>query len=274
MNKLKFIWILLLGLQLTLTAQVTDVVQGVIRVKKPIGPTSMTANGPACGGVLGKDSINRKDSVAKEKPLKPIVPYVKIEYSLFLCNVKKAQTIRYVEGIPYRDEIPVFDSLVYGHQLKRVFPKKTTTMGKYFSNGIDYKYAGKDSNAVDTMHVGLWIDKNGTIKWAEADTVFTGGMPEQMEDELYAKVQVLLSQKWGNGGGYKTTKRFLKPSQFVGESYYCEMFIIVSGKPLTKEQQTNGSHYAPFDFPLNSPPIDEKQRDSMEENVSPRRKQK
>jgi hypothetical protein len=48
------------------------------------------------------------------------------------------------------------------------------------------------------------------------------------------------------------------------ESYYCEVFVIVSSYPLTQEQKI--TRYAAFDYPLNSPPVDGQQKASMEKN--------
>jgi hypothetical protein len=68
-----------------------------------------------------------------------------------------------------------------------------------------------------------------------------------------------------------TPKKFLRRQKRMAENYYCVLYIISSAKPLTTEQKSTGSRYAPFDIPLNSPPGDEQQKDFIEGNkVTPK----
>ncbi len=194
-----------------------------------------------------------------------LTPYVKVEYNLYLANVKTAETIvTGKDGFPYRKSVPVYDSLRYPENLERMYPKQAVLLSKFYAENMLYTYPSADTTRIDTMLVGLWIGKNGKIRYIDPDTTYTGDMPELLVAELYAISMSL--EEWGSGGGYKTPKKFLKPSQPVGESYYCEVYIIVSTAPLTEEQRNTGAAWAPFDFPLNSPPMDERQRDFLLRN--------
>jgi hypothetical protein len=237
---------------------IPTIAQGVIRVKKPLPIKDLSPQ----SDYVAVDSLLHRPHPPREKPKdkKKIIPYVKVDYKLYLSNVKRVDIIRYVNNVPYRDKVPVFDSMRYPENLERVYPQQTVTLSKTFSSRLDQPvYFEKDSDMVDTMYVGLWIGEDGKIKWAEADTMLAGDMPKEVMSEIaFAATHI---REWGYGGGFKTPKKFLKPSKFVPESYYCELFVIVSAHPLTSEQKTKSLHMALFDYPLNCPASDEKQRE-------------
>jgi hypothetical protein len=92
-------------------------------------------------------------------------------------------------------------------------------------------------------------------------------MPDQVVNELTRASQLLTGLVWGERGGYyQGRKKMFRPATLVLESYYCEVFVIVSSYPLTQEQKI--AHYAAFDYPLNSPPTDEQQKASKEKNTA------
>lgn len=267
MNRLTFILVAILAFSVSAFAQpsakdTTEITEGVIVVKKQIQKTS-PPNGGGSTGSLPNDFHDRYIIT----PPAQIVPFVKVEYSLFLSSVKEVPVIREANGQEFRDKVPVFDSAVYKRQqVQPVYPQKTSSLARYFSENITYKYKPSDSLRSDTLVVGLWITSTGKVKWAEADTTYANAMPRELMIELARSANGLREWGWGKGGGFNTKRRFLKPSQFVSESYYCELYVILSGKPLTVEQKTTGVKYAPFDIPLNSPPSDVEHRNSLEKN--------
>jgi hypothetical protein len=194
-----------------------------------------------------------------------LTPFVKVEYNLYLADMNTVEIlVPGPDNYPRRKRVPVYDSLKYPYTLERMYPGKAVLLSKFYAENMLYTYPSADTMRIDTMVVGLWIAKNGKVSHVDPDTTYTGGMPELMVSELYAISMNL--EEWGSGGGYKTPKKFLKPSQPVGEGYYCEMYIIVSSAPLTEEQRNTGAAWSPFDFPLNSPPMDERQRDFLLRN--------
>ncbi|GAB4140613.1 MAG: hypothetical protein Fur0041_15800 [Bacteroidia bacterium] len=214
-------------------------------------------------------SMKGQDTLSADVPQgvivvkKPVIqPFVKVGYSLYLSSVTlvdvEVPANNGVDGAVEMDRVPVFDSGAYSQKWERVYPQKQIHLSKHFSDKLHYNYAPSDTPRIDTMVVGLWITKSGKIKWKAVDTVLSDDMPPALEDQLYAAVK-LLPEVWGQGGGFNTPRRFLKPSRFYGESYYCEMFVIVSTFPLTQVQQNTGVLAAPFDTPLNSPPSDKQQ---------------
>lgn len=219
----------------------------------------------------GSDSVEIPQGVIYVR--KPhIRPFVKVDYKLYLCRVDPNGLRR---EIPVTDRntgftdiqietVPLFDSAFYSKKLERTYPQKSYLFSKYFVENLKYQYQASDTPRVDTMVIGMWIDKSGKIKRAMPDTEYTGNMPRKLVTEL-AGVSMRMTD-WGEKGGYKTKKKFLRPSQLVIENYYCEFFVIVSSYPVTNEQKKSGTAYALFDYPLNSPPTDEQQRQSMEKN--------
>lgn len=264
MKRFAFILIGLLAVSVCSFAQpnpkdTAEVIEGVIVVKKQT-KTSFTdsSGGSSMGNHLHAPRVNQPA---------PVTPFVKVEYSLFLSSVKEVPIIREANGQEFRDKVPVFDSLVYTRQeVEPVYPQKASSLARYFSENISYKYKASDSLRSDTMIVGLWITSTGKIKWAEADTAFAYGMPKELKTELDRAANGLREWGWGKGGGFNTKRRFLRPSEFRAESFYCELYVIVSAQPLTVEQKTTKVHFAPFDIPLNSPPSDVEHRNSIEKN--------
>ena len=197
-----------------------------------------------------------------------IAPYVKVEYVLNLAHVRQVEVLVPVgkNMPPERTTIPQFDSTLFPYSLHRVYPQKTTALSRYYSTNIDFNYAPSDTPRADTMYVDLWIDKNGKIRYAAPDTFHTGKMPHELMLQVASISQSLYGQEWGKGGGYSTPKKFMQPSEFTPESYHCELRVIVSSYPMTVEQKRTGAKFAPFDFPLNSPPLDGQQEQFMEMN--------
>lgn len=197
-----------------------------------------------------------------------IIPYVKVDYKLYLAHVKMVKVEVPVDnGLQGNVEIdnqPVFDSNAYSKKLKRDYPVASDPLSKYFVSNMQYQYQSNDTPRVDTMVIGFWIDTRGRIKRALPDTEYVGNMPSALVTEL-AKTSWTISN-YGAAGGYYTPKKFLRPSKLTYESYYCEAYVIVSSYPLTVEQHENGTAYAPFDFPLNCPAIDPEQKKSLEKN--------
>jgi hypothetical protein len=200
------------------------------------------------------------------KVRKPVIrPYFKCEYYLTLADVREVEVeVTGPDGYPARDKLPVFDSTRYSQTFERIFPQKENHFSRQLVDTIDFCYSFEDTASIDTMFVEMWIGSNGKVRWKDADTVYAGQMPAALRSELYRYVMSITD--WGKGGGYKEPKKFMRKQRRAGESYYCQLFIIASAKPLTAEQRHTGARYAPFDIPLNSPPGDEQQRDFIEGN--------
>ncbi|HEU4718601.1 MAG TPA: hypothetical protein VFU15_12240 [Bacteroidia bacterium] len=200
---------------------------------------------------------------------KPAIhPYIMIEYSLYLSDVKKTYILvpdPFDSAYMARKMVPVFDSSRYTDAEKRVYPQKKESIARYYAESLAYRYLPSDTPMVDTMYVDMWIDNRGKIKWVSPDTNYTGAMPEELKKEL-AWISLSLND-WGTGGGYMTPKKLFHPPQYVPGNYYCEMKIIVSSGPVTAAQKTSGATYAPFDIPLNSPATDEQMDDFIMQNT-------
>lgn len=222
-----------------------------------------------CTVVSAQDTTVRAGVIRVKKPV--LKPYVKVEYELTLAHVTRVPVeVPVNNGIPgYREIIrmPVYDSALYPENLERVYPSKNLTLSRYFSQRLDFMYAAQDTNSVDTMYLGVWINRSGKISYVDPDTAGADSMPPALKEQLSSIALSLEGQTWGKGGGYKTEKHFMKPSEFVGESYYCKIRIIVSGAPLTVDQRISGSRPAPFDIPLNSPPSDSTHAEFVRRNT-------
>lgn len=110
----------------------------------------------------------------------------------------------------------------------------------------------------------MWISHNGKLRWKDPDTSYYGGMPRELALRIY--LSMMKTEEWGTGGGYLTPKKFMRKQKRLAGDYYCMMYVIASAKPLTAEQKSTDSHYAPFDIPLNTPPENEQQRDFLKNN--------
>jgi hypothetical protein len=199
------------------------------------------------------------------KVRKPSVrPYFKCEYYLTLSHVTQVEMdVIGHDGYPARAKVPVFDSS-YSEKFERLYPQKNVHFSRQLVDSIQFAYSFEDTASIDTMVVELWIGTNGKIKWSRADTTYTGSMPHELKSELFWFASDL--SEWGKGGGYKEPKKFLRKQRTMAENYYCVLYIIASAKPLTGEQRHTGARYAPFDIPLNSPPVDARQKDFIEGN--------
>lgn len=200
-----------------------------------------------------------------------IVPYVKVNYKLYLSKVstveKEVPVNNGVTGYVEMDRnYPVYDSSYYMDNAAREYPKETKLFSKYFSESLLYNYQSSDTPRIDTLKIIMWVKSNGKVKRVDVATDTTG---KNTSPELYKELTSISYgiSEWGNGGGYYTPKRFLHPALFVGEDYCAEVYIIVSSMPLTEEQKITGKSYAPFDYPLNCPPADNEQQISMDKNA-------
>jgi hypothetical protein len=189
--------------------------------------------------------------------------YVMVQYKMQLAAVAEVvvevPANNGVEGSVELDKIPFFDSARYSKKFHRVYPRTTFNFSKHYASYISYKYVAADTQKIDTMILGMWITPKGIIKWTEEFPYFSAGMDDILIEQLYVGVRKL--NTWGEGGGYKTMPKWYKRSTFVPESYYCEMMVLVSPKPLSVEQKNTGSVWAPFDVPLNVPTADKQQED-------------
>lgn len=201
-----------------------------------------------------------------------ISPFVKVTYKLYLAHVNPKGGQREVgvtdKNAGFTDTqieiIPTFDSNMYSKKLARDYPVNADPLSRYFVENLNYRFQPNDTPRVDTMLYGMWIDSRGKVKYIMPDSNYDCHMSSALIRELDS-ISWRISN-WGTGGGYHTPKKFLRPAHFVGESYYCEVYVIVSSYPLTVEQKKTGTSYAPFDYPLNCPAIDPEQKASLECN--------
>lgn len=199
-----------------------------------------------------------------------IIPYVKVEYKYYLAHVNMVKVERPVDnGVPGNVEVenvPQFDSNMYSQKLQRVYPAKggNPLLSKMFVENMQYRYNTSDTPRVDTMVMGMWINSRGKVQRVLDDPEYTLQMPEQMAEELTKAGQTVT--EWGQPGGYYPKKKLFRKAPLTRESYYVEVFIIVSSYPLTSEQKI--TRYAPFDYPLNAPPINEQEKKSAEQNAT------
>jgi hypothetical protein len=196
-----------------------------------------------------------------------IKPYVKVEYKYYLSHVNMVKVDRPVDnGIMtdiQTDNVPQFDSNMYSQNLKREYPKKAPDLfSKMFYDNMKYRYNVSDTPRVDTMVIGMWIDTHGKVKRVLDDPEYTLKMPDEMVNELTRTGMTVTN--WGQPGGFYPKKKLFRKAPLTFESYYVEVFVIVSSYPLTQEQKI--TQYAPFDYPLNSPPVDEQEKKSIEKN--------
>ncbi|HLG02615.1 MAG TPA: hypothetical protein VI731_03410 [Bacteroidia bacterium] len=226
------------------------------------------------GKVVSQDTLIRTGTVHLSKP--QIQPYVLVAYRLELARVKQAEVLIPVkyEDVPAveRDLQPVYDSVFYPATFERVFPQKEVHFSRFFSENLVYTYSASDTPRVDTMRVGLWITPNGKIKFVAPDTTGDYTILVALEKELAYISERMRNAAYGRGGGYNTPGKLFRPSEFHKESYYCELFVIVSSTPLTIEQKNTGSHWAAFDMPLNSPPDDSQHAEFVKRNKAASKK--
>lgn len=196
-------------------------------------------------------------------------PYFKCEYYLTLTSVQEVEVLIPDYNIPgtyYRDKQPVFDS-GYSYSNERMYPHKSVLFSRLFAEKTEFTYSFDDSTSIDTMVVEMWITRSGKLKWKRIDTAYNESMPRRLETDLYRTM--MDANEWGEGGGYKTPKKFMRKQKRMGSDYYCVLYVIASSMPLTNEQRSTGSSYAPFDIPLNSPPENAQQRSFLEGNHIP-----
>jgi hypothetical protein len=195
-----------------------------------------------------------------------IRPYFKCEYYLQLANARMVQVevpSRLMPGTVELDNRAYFDS-VSTARFEPIYPRKSFLFSKFLSENVDFSYSYEDSASIDTMYVEMWISHSGKIRWKDPDTTYYGGMPRELALRIY--LAMMGTEEWGTGGGYLTPKKFMRKQKRMAGDYYCLLYVIASAKPLTIEQKSTDSHYAPFDIPLNTPPENEQQRDFLKGN--------
>ncbi|CAN5120715.1 hypothetical protein BH09BAC5_BH09BAC5_07980 [soil metagenome] len=230
---------------------------------------AMDSIGKVLAQNISSDSINEIPQGVIYVRKSNIIPYIKVEYKYYLSHVTTVKVNRPVEngveGNVETDNVPVFDSAIYSKKLARAFPKENILLSKMFVENMNFRYNPVDTPRVDTMVIGFWINSRGKIQRVLDDPEYTLKMPEQMVNELTKTSQTV--SEWGGAGGYYPKKKRFRKTPLILESYYCEVFVIVSSYPLTKEQRITS--YSAFDYPLNSPPINEQQKNSAEINGEP-----
>jgi hypothetical protein len=201
-----------------------------------------------------------------------ITPYLKVNYKLYLSKVSTvAKEVPVNNGIPGYVEVdrdyPIYDSSKYLENTNRFYPQETVLLSRHFAESMLFTYQPSDTPRIDTIRFVMWIKSNGKVKRVDVDldSSHIAKMPGELVKEVSSIAYGIT--EWGKGGGYMTPKKFLKPSQLVPEDYCAEIFIIVSSMPLTEEQKMTGKSYAPFDYPLNCPPADNEQQNSIDKNI-------
>lgn len=218
----------------------------------------------------------------------PVVPYYKVNYAMHLIadpgktqrvKVKQQQdstsdsSVASLGGQPPVDNgwqatsqktDPGNDTITLERGARLVFPHTDLLLSKYFSEQISYFYKRTDTPRVDTMHVGLWINKQGAVKRVYVHNA--EGMPKDLFDQVIGASIGL--KKWGTAGGYYPRKRFLRKQKFVKDNYYCDMYVIIASFPMTVDQKTSGARFMPQDRCLNFPVPPVKKRRVREERTS------
>ncbi|MGL4596784.1 MAG: hypothetical protein ACRCYO_04615 [Bacteroidia bacterium] len=183
-----------------------------------------------------------------------IRPFVQVDYSLHLAKVSMMEVLvpagNGVDSSVERDRQPFFDTTFYPKTLERVSPVATTHLSKVLAKNLFYTYSANDTPRIDTVTIGLWITKNGKIKQIFPVSEIPEGMSEILYEELcIGATHIAIWNRDNKGGGYMTRRRFLRPSEFVPENYYCVMRVVISSMPLTPEQVSTGVRYSNADAP-------------------------
>lgn len=195
-----------------------------------------------------------------------LYPFFKCEYYLTCAHVRMVQMeVPSPDGIGVQlEQVPMFDSAVYA-RYEPIYPHKTMLFSKHLWENVNsFSYSSEDSASIDTMKVHMRIGSNGKVRWTYADTTYYGGMPRELALRIYLAMNSV--EEWGEGGGYLSPKKFMRKQTRMGSDYYCLLYVIASAKPLTNEQKSTQSHYAPFDIPLNAPPENDQQREFLKGN--------
>lgn len=195
----------------------------------------------------------------------PIAPYYKVEYEMRRIadpskTVKKVRTpaIDSTSGDTAqfvstdgssewtrRSGNPGGDSLELEKGARLVFPKTNMLLSKHYADDVNFFYSRSDTPRVDTIRVGLWINKQGAVKRVYIRQSNAEETPKDLYDQVVGASLKL--KKWGEAGGYWPRKRIFRKSVFVKDNFYCDMYIIVASYPMSAEQLKSGSRYMNID---------------------------
>jgi hypothetical protein len=181
---------------------------------------------------------------------KPILPYVKVDYTLMASCVTEVRQPNINDSVSQWITQPLFDTTCIPAALTRILPQKTLQLGRTYAQNIRYEYAADDSARMDTLYIAFWIDTKGNIRSAILDEQENTTLPV----EIYMQIKALTNtfRSWGDkGGGYMTKRKLFRKSEFRRQDYYCLARVVVSAKPLTKEQVIAGKSAVPvMDYPF------------------------
>lgn len=183
---------------------------------------------------------------------KPILPYVKVDYTLMASCVTEIRQPDFNDSVAQWIAQPLFDTTCIPASLTRILPQKTLQLGRTYAQNIRYEYTAADSARMDTLYIAFWIDTKGNIRGAYLDEKENTTLPAEIYMQLKAITNTFRS--WGDkGGGYMTKRKLLRKSEFRRQDYYCLVRVVVSAKPLTKEQVIAGKSSVPvMDYPFGS----------------------
>jgi hypothetical protein len=191
----------------------------------------------------------------------PIAPYYKVEYEMRRIadpakTVKKVRTpatdstsgeteqFASTDGSSEwtrRSGNPGGDSLGLEKGTRLVFPKTNLLLSRHYADDVNFFYSRSDTPRVDTIRVGLWINKQGAVKRVYIRQSNAEETPQDLYDQVVGASLKL--KKWGEPGGYWPRKRLFRKSVFVKDNFYCDMYIIVASYPMSAEQLISGSRY-------------------------------
>ncbi len=180
---------------------------------------------------------------------KPILPYVKVDYTLMASCVTEIRQPDFSDSGAQWIAQPLFDTNCIPASLTRILPQKTLQLGRTYAQNIRYEYTAADSARMDTLYIAFWIDTKGNIRGAYLDEKENTTLPAEIYMQLKAITNTF--RTWGDkGGGYMTKRKLLRKSEFRRQDYYCLARVVVSAKPLTKEQVIAGKSAVPvMDYP-------------------------
>ncbi|MGL5891832.1 MAG: hypothetical protein ACRC3B_18205 [Bacteroidia bacterium] len=182
---------------------------------------------------------------------KPILPYIKVDYTLAAACVREVRQPDFNDSSGQGQWIaqPLFDTTCIPAALTRVLPQKTIQLGRTYAQNIRYEYTAADSARMDTLYIAFWIDTRGNIRGAYPDDKENTTLPA----ELYIQIKAITNtfRTWGDkGGGYRTKRKLFRKSEDRKQDYYCLARVIISAKPLTREQIIAGKSSVPvMDYP-------------------------
>lgn len=200
---------------------------------------------------VAPDTLTVKTTGTIKVRKKPIRPYVRVDYTLSAACVTKVSVPTVFDSLVGEElvETPLFDTNCRPQNLQRALPQKTVQLGRTYAQNISYEYLTVDTPRTDTLMIGFWIDTQGRIRQAFPEDSTETTLPPALYEQLVGLTKTF--GVWGDkGGGYYTTRKFLRPSEFKRQDYYCTARVIVSNRPLTPEQKRAGESSIPvMDYP-------------------------